>query len=67
MLLIQYLQLLIHIVGVFQSISCNVGFGVKEGTNPKLLNKRQDAAERSCIVQQTLRMPPPVVTTFEKS
>ena len=49
----------------FQSIRCKVRFGAKEGTNPKLTNKLKEAAERCCVVQQTLRTPPPVDTTFE--
>lgn len=49
----------------FQSISCKVRIGAKEGTNLKLLSKLQEAAEHCCVVQQTLRTPPPIDTTFE--
>lgn len=51
----------------FQSIHCDVRLRAKEGTNPKLLEKLQQAAERCCVVQQTLRSPPPVKTVFEMS
>jgi len=36
----------------------------KEGTSPDLLKKLQVAAERCCVVQQTLKSPPPVKTIF---
>lgn len=49
----------------FQSLSCNVKLRAKEGKNPELLEKLQVAAERCCVVQQTLRNPPPVRTTFD--
>ena len=51
----------------FQSMQCNVRLRAKEGTNPKLLKKLREAAEHCCIVQQTLRNPPPVQTTFDMS
>lgn len=49
----------------FQSILCKVRLGAKDGTNPKLITKLQEAAERCCVVQQTLRSPPSIDTTFE--
>ncbi len=49
----------------FQSMQCNVRLRAKDGTNPKLLKKLRVAAERCCVVQQTLRSPPHVETTFE--
>jgi hypothetical protein len=51
----------------FQSMRCNVRFRAVEGTNPELLEKLRVAAERCCVVQQTLRNPPPVQTTFDMS
>ena len=51
----------------FQAMRCNVQLRAKEGTNPKLLKKLRVAAEHCCVVQQTLRNPPPVQTTFEMS
>ena len=51
----------------FQSMQCNVRFRAKDGTNPKLIEKLKVAAERCCVVQQTLRNPPAVHTTFEIS
>jgi hypothetical protein len=53
-------------VGV-QSLQCNVRLRAKEGTNPKLLRKLREAAEHCCVVQQTLRNPPTVQTTFDMS
>jgi uncharacterized OsmC-like protein len=48
----------------FQSMTCEVNLKVKEGTPPDLLKKLQVAAERCCVVQQTLKSPPPVKTRF---
>lgn len=48
----------------FQSLHCDVHLGVAPGTPPALLQKLQTAAERCCVVQQTLRAPPPVATRF---
>jgi hypothetical protein len=48
----------------FQSLHCEVHLGVAPGTPPALLHKPQAAAERCCVVQQTLRSPPPVATRF---
>jgi len=49
----------------FQSINCDVKLKAKRGTNPKLLEKLRVAAEHCCVVQQTLRKPPPIKTNFE--
>ena len=49
----------------FQSMRCNVRLRAKEGTKPELLERLGAAAERCCVVQQTLRNPPPIQTTFE--
>ena len=49
----------------FQTMSCAVRLRAKEGTDPKLLEKLQKAALRSCVVQQTLRNPPAVETSFD--
>jgi hypothetical protein len=48
----------------FQAITCDVHFSVPEGTELELLAKLQVAAERCCVVQQTLKSPPPVRTSF---
>ena len=51
----------------FQAITCDVRFAVKEGTHPHLLQTLQVAAQQCCVVQQTLKSPPVVKTTFEAS
>lgn len=48
----------------FQSITCAVNYSAKEGTPPDLLKKLEVAAERCCVVQQTLKAPPKVETRF---
>ena len=48
----------------FQAMNCHIHFQAKEGTSPELLERLKQAAERCCIVQQTLKAPPPVKTTF---
>jgi hypothetical protein len=48
----------------FQSITCVVNYSAKEGTSPDLLQKLEVAAERCCVVQQTLKAPPSVKTKF---
>ena len=48
----------------FQAMTCDVELRVKEGTAPELLEKLRVAAERCCVVQQTLRHPPLVQTSF---
>jgi hypothetical protein len=48
----------------FQAMRCDVRLRAKQGTSPELLEKLRVAAERCCVVQQTLRKPPPVQTTF---
>ena len=49
----------------FQAIRCEVQLRAKEGTNPQLLQKLRVAAEHCCVVQQTLRAPPPIETIFD--
>ena len=51
----------------FQSMRCNVRLRAKDGTNQEHLKALRVAAEHCCVVQQTLRTPPPVETTFEMS
>ncbi|BBB29265.1 OsmC family protein [Neptunomonas japonica] len=51
----------------FQNIHCSVQLRAKEGTDPIMLQKLQVAAERCCVVQQTLRNPPPIETVFNAS
>jgi uncharacterized OsmC-like protein len=48
----------------FQAMRCDVRLRAKEGTSPEVLEKLRVAAERCCVVQQTLRNPPSVQTTF---
>ena len=48
----------------FQAMRCDVRLRAKEGTSPEVLEKLRVAAERCCVVQQTLRTPPAVQTTF---
>ena len=48
----------------FQSITCDVRLKAKEGTPPELLEKLSVAAERCCVVQQTLKVPPAIKTSF---
>jgi uncharacterized OsmC-like protein len=48
----------------FQSMTCDVHLEVKEGTPAKLLDVLRSAAQRCCVVQQTLHQPPPVTTRF---
>lgn len=52
-------------VGV-QEMRCEVHLGVREGTPPELLARLRVSAERCCVVLQTLRQPPPVLTTFHE-
>lgn len=49
----------------FQAFDCDVALRAEEGTPPKLLQQLQVAAERACVVQQTLRTPPAIRTAFE--
>ena len=49
----------------FQSMRVDVRFRAKEGTNPVLLKKIRIAAELCSVVQQTLRNPPQIQTTFD--
>lgn len=51
----------------FQSMSCNVELRTKEGTDPKLLNQLGVISKQCCVVQQTLKSPPPVKTVFKMS
>jgi uncharacterized OsmC-like protein len=48
----------------FQKMECKVKMKVSEGTEPKQLERLQLAAKACCVVQQTLKSPPPVETTF---
>ena len=48
----------------FQSMTCDIDLKVKEGTHAKLLESLHHAAQRCCVVQQTLRHPPVVATRF---
>ncbi|MCU7946683.1 MAG: OsmC family protein [Candidatus Thiodiazotropha sp. (ex Cardiolucina cf. quadrata)] len=48
----------------FQAMYCNVSLHVKEGTDPRLVERLKATAEHSCVVLQTLRSPPPVEIQF---
>lgn len=48
-----------------QTMQCTARFTAMEGTRPELLRKLQFAAERSCVVLQTLRQSPVIETRFE--
>ncbi len=48
----------------FQAMSCDVRMKVKEGTLPKQVERLQVVAQKCCVVQQTLKSPPLVKTTF---
>lgn len=48
----------------FQSMTCDIDLKVQEGTSAKLLESLRIAAQRCCVVQQTLHRPPPVKTRF---
>lgn len=49
----------------FSSITCDVEFAVEDGTPQDLIEKLRVAAERCCVVQQTLKNPPAVKTAFK--
>lgn len=51
----------------FQAITCDIHFSAREGTSPELLDKLKTAAERCCVVQQTLKAPPVVKTSFHSA
>lgn len=48
----------------FQSITSDIHLKAKEGTPPEMLEKLRIAAERCCVVGQTLQAPPAIQTTF---
>lgn len=48
----------------FQSITCDIHLQVAEGTPVDQLERLRAAADRCCVVGQTLRSPPAVKTTF---
>ena len=48
----------------FQSITSDIHLKAKEGTPPEMLEKLLIAAERCCVVGQTLLSPPTVKTIF---
>jgi hypothetical protein len=49
----------------FQAMRCAVRLRAAKGTDPRLLEKLRTAAQRSCVVGQTLRHSPSVETTFD--
>jgi len=48
----------------FQEMICEVRMKVEEGTEPRKAERLQIAAKQCCVVQQTLKSPPPVKTIF---
>jgi uncharacterized OsmC-like protein len=48
----------------FQAMKCDVRMKVKDGTPARQVKRLQVAAKQCCVVQQTLKSPPPVETTF---
>ena len=48
----------------FQSIDCKVRMKTAAGTSEKLIKRLESAAQKSCVVQQTLMQPPQINTTF---
>lgn len=48
----------------FQSMTCDIDLKAKDGTAPKLLETLRVAAQRCCVVHQTLRHPPAITTRF---
>jgi uncharacterized OsmC-like protein len=48
----------------FQAMTCDVKIKVKEGTPARQMQRLQIAAQQCCVVQQTLKAPPVVKTTF---
>ena len=48
----------------FQSMTCDVALKVQEGTPVKLLESLRVAAQRCCVVQQTLHHPPVITSRF---
>ena len=48
----------------FQFITSDIRLQAKEGTPPEMLEKLRWAAQRCCVVEQTLRSPPAVQTKF---
>jgi len=49
----------------FQAMRCHVDVQAAEGTDPKLMEKLLAAAERSCVVLQTLQSGVPVETSVD--
>jgi len=48
----------------FQKMKCEVKMKIKEGTDPRQIERLQSVAKACCVVQQTLKLPPLVETTF---
>ncbi|MEZ5739891.1 MAG: OsmC family protein [Burkholderiaceae bacterium] len=48
----------------FQVMSCEVDYSVSDGTPAAMRAKLEVAAQRCCVVQQTLKTPPEVRTVF---
>jgi uncharacterized OsmC-like protein len=46
------------------SMACDVRLKAEDGASTDPLQRLQSAAERCCVVQQTLKSPPPVKTSF---
>lgn len=48
----------------FQEMKCEVKMEVGDGTESSQIERLQLASKACCVVQQTLKLPPPVETTF---
>ncbi len=48
----------------FQAMKCEVKMKVKDGTQPRHLERLKVVAKECCVVLQTLKAPPVVETTF---
>lgn len=48
----------------FQEMTCEVELKVSDSTDPSQLERLRSASKACCVVQQTLKSPPAVVTTF---
>lgn len=51
----------------FQQMRCTVDMLIKAGTEAALIERLKFAAERSCVVLQTLKNPPPIDLAFSIS
>lgn len=48
----------------FQAMRCEIHLEAAPGTRPDMLERLRFAAERCCVVRQTLMTPPPITTIY---